>query len=62
MAQFQKVTNYKQSSRSINWAYENDGFGTFGPESDHSNSLIFDFQGLIYLKVEHACLSTDSDC
>ena len=48
-------------SRSIIWAYENNGFDTFGSENDHQNSCIFDFQGLIYLKVEHAYLSTYSE-
>ena len=27
----------------------------------HHNSSIFDFQGLIYIKVEHVCLSTYSE-
>ena len=36
--------NYGQSSTSIIWAYENNGFDTFGPGNDYKNSSIFDFK------------------
>ena len=49
------------NSRSMIWSYKTNGFGTFGWEHDHRTSCKFDFQGLIYLKVEHACLSTCSE-
>ena len=49
------------SSRSIIWNDKNNGFGTFGWETDHRNSCKFDFHGRIYVKVEHVCLSTYSE-
>ena len=37
-------------------------FETVGPENYHRNSSIFDLEGLVCSKVEHACLSTYSEC
>ena len=49
------------SSRNIIWAYRNNGFSTFGRENDHRFSYNFDYQGLIYLKVEITFFEKNQD-
>ena len=58
---FWTLANYWQSPRSIVWFYENRGVDTFRPERYRQNLVIFHCQGLIHVKVEHACLSTYSE-
>ena len=46
------------NSRSIIWSCKNIGLGTLGWENDHRHSCTSYVQGIIYLKVKHACLCT----